>query len=390
MLYEGETENFFMLMVEPPQRVRPDMVPPSEFIFLVDVSSSMNGFPLDTAKYLLKNLLGRLRAQDRFNVILFAGGSRVMAPASVPATAGNMEKAVRLIDAEQGGGGTELLRALKRAMALPCAENYARSVLLITDGYIAAERDVFEHIRQNRDRSNVFSFGIGSGVNRYLIEGVASAGHGEPFVVTDASKARETAGRFIQYVQQPVLSRIEVATEGFDAQDLEPLVIPDLFARRPLVILGKWRGQARGNIVVKGIGADGLFEHAVRVTPSASGEKHRVLPYLWARQRLLQLSDYAGNRRNDVNKDQITALGLNYNLATAFTSFIAVLEKPRLPRGAEHDAAQPLPLPRGVSNLAVGGPMSIGSEPGLILILAATAASAFLIGRRRKHNRMLK
>ena len=58
MLYSGEDENFFLLMVQPPEQVRPADIPPREYIFVVDISGSMNGFPLNTAKKLLKNLIG--------------------------------------------------------------------------------------------------------------------------------------------------------------------------------------------------------------------------------------------------------------------------------------------------------------------------------------------
>jgi Ca-activated chloride channel homolog len=384
MLYEGEKENFFMLMVQPPQRVNPEIIPPSEFIFIVDVSGSMHGFPLETAKYLMKNLLEQLRPQDRFNVVLFAGGSEVMAPLSVPATLENRTSAGRLIDSQQGGGGTELLAALKTTMALPRSRESARTVVLITDGYISAERGVFEHIRQNLNNTNLFSFGIGSSVNRYLIEGVARAGRGEPFVVTDRSKALAAAEQFIRYVQHPVLTRIDVVPDGFEAYDMEPSVMPDLFAQRPLVILGKWRGKTKGNIRISAIGAGGPFERKVQVKKSKSREDHQALPYLWARERLLQLSDYADDRNHNEHKDEITALGLKYNLATDFTSFIAVLEKPRQPQGAASDVLQPLPLPLGVSNLAVGGQMQVGSEPGLVIFLTLTAVLALFVMRRNR------
>ena len=127
LLYEGEDENFFLLMVQPPERVQAKDIPPREYIFVVDVSGSMNGFPLNTAKKLLKNLIGNLKATDKFNVILFAGGSRLMASTSVPATSENIRKAIRLIDKQRGGGGTELLAALREGVSLPREENFSRT-----------------------------------------------------------------------------------------------------------------------------------------------------------------------------------------------------------------------------------------------------------------------
>ena len=80
MLNTGEKENFFMLMVQPPERVRAEEIPPREYIFVLDVSGSMFGYPLDTAKELIGNLVGNLRDSDQFNLILFSDTAVSMAP----------------------------------------------------------------------------------------------------------------------------------------------------------------------------------------------------------------------------------------------------------------------------------------------------------------------
>ncbi|MGD2030095.1 MAG: VWA domain-containing protein, partial [Desulfobacterales bacterium] len=369
MLYSGEEENFFLLMVQPPERVKPADIPPREYIFVVDISGSMHGFPLNTAKKLIKNLIENLKESDKFNVVLFAGGSRVMAPASVPASGKNIHSAIRLIDAQKGGGGTELSSALKKALSLPADEAYARTILIITDGYIAAEKDVFQLIQQNLNRTNVFSFGIGSSVNRYLIEGMAKAGLGEPFVVTQPREARGAAERFRSYVQSPVLTHMAVTCDGFETYDMEPPVIPDLFARRPILVFGKWRGQPQGTIEITGMGGSGEYLHTVHVSETKPLKVNSALKYLWARTRIGRLSDFNFKDHTPDTHDQITSLGLTYNLLTANTSFVAVHEVVRNPAAQSQDVHQPLPLPLHVSNLAVGGSVSKVPEPGLCTIL---------------------
>lgn len=207
MLGTGESENFFLLMVQPPERYTPETIPPREYIFILDVSGSMYGFPLDTSKELIRNLAGSLRESDRFNVILFSDSLIQMSPESVPATAENVQKAFALIDNEEGGGGTELAPALETALAIPASPGAARSVIAITDGYISGEREIFDIIGRNIGTTNFFSFGIGSSVNRYLIDGIAKTGLGESFVVTDPSEAAATADRFRTYIQSPRIDR---------------------------------------------------------------------------------------------------------------------------------------------------------------------------------------
>jgi len=214
ILYEGEEENFFLLTVQPPDRVRATDIPPREYIFVVDISGSMNGFPLNTSKKLLKNLISGLKPTDKFNIVLFAGGSSIMSPTSVPATTANIFNAIRHIENQRGGGGTELRAALEKSFRIRKDEAFSRSVIIVTDGYISAERDVFALIENNLNHTNLFSFGIGSSVNRYLIEGMAKAGIGEPFIVTDPKEADAVAEKFRQYISSPVLTNINVAFNG--------------------------------------------------------------------------------------------------------------------------------------------------------------------------------
>ncbi len=132
-------------------------------------------------------------------------------------------------------------------MSLPREANVSRSIVLVTDGYISGEEGVFDYIRENLNQCNVFSFGIGSSVNRYLIEGVAKAGMGEPFIVTEEAEAPAIAARFREYIQTPLLTDIQVRSIGFDTYDVQPIHLPDLMAQRPVIVFGKWRGPVSRN-----------------------------------------------------------------------------------------------------------------------------------------------
>jgi Ca-activated chloride channel homolog len=380
LLYPGADEGFFLLLVEPPVRVTPQQIPPREYIFVLDVSGSMYGFPLDTAKVLMRDLVGGLRPVDRFNILFFSGGSWLLASESLPATPENLREAMAAVEQMRGGGGTELAAALQRALDLPAGDGVSRSTIVVTDGYVGAEADVFERIRNNLDRSNLFAFGIGSSVNRYLIEGMAKAGQGEPFIVTSAAESSAAAARFREYVQSPVLTDVEVSSKNFETYDIEPPSIPDLFADRPLVIFGKWRGGATGTLRVRGIGGDGPFEQTFNVADAGASDDNRALRYLWARARVARLSDY-GSRNDDASRQEVTNLGLSYELLTPYTSFIAVHEVVRNYDGDARNVDQPLPLPEGVADCAVGRPVP---EPELSLLLCLALVLCLLISIRRE------
>jgi len=350
LLYPGEEEKFFLLMLQPPEEVTLSTVPPREYVFIVDVSGSMHGFPLVVSKGLIKEIIRNLRGEDYFNILFFAGGSRVLSPHPLPAKEENKHKALVMLEEQRGGGGTRILPALRRALSLEKKEGLSRIVVIATDGYVAVEKEVFDLMRENLNEANFFPFGIGKGVNRYLIEGMARVGKGDPFVVSNREEASKVAETFSDYIRSPLLTDIEVEFQEFDAYEVEPPSLPDLFARRPLIVFGKYR-NAEGKIGVRGKTVWGDYEKEVELSPSLEDEDNRALKYLWARERIARLSDY-GRVGVRVGKE-VKNLGLQYHLMTQYTSFVVVDTIVR-DTGEVVTVKQPLPLPEGVSDYAVG------------------------------------
>ncbi len=380
LMYQDRDENFFLLMLQPPQRVAPEQIPPREYIFIVDISGSMHGFPLDISKELLRNLIGNLRSQDKFNVLLFAGSSSALSETeSLPATADNLKRAIEVIEKQRGSGGTELIPALKHALSLPRSQGISRTVVMATDGYVSVEKEAFELIRQRLGEANMFAFGIGSSVNRHLIEGLARAGMGEPFVITKPDEAKLEAEKFRRYIQSPVLTQIKLNYGDFKVSALEPPAVPDVFAERPVIVFGKWSGAPQGKITLTGRTGNESYSTHINVSEIKPLAANAALRYLWARHRIAMLSDYNSLQNSNELNEEVTNLGLKYNLLTAHTSFVAIDSKARRDGGQLTAVSQPLPLPEGVSNYAVGTMQSLAvgnAGSGAKLYRTATAPAS--------------
>ncbi|MBI5574364.1 MAG: hypothetical protein HY919_07430 [Elusimicrobia bacterium] len=291
-----------------------------------------------------------MREKDYLNILFFSGGSNVLSSHPLPATGENKADAIHMLDSMRGSGGTEILSALQRALALEKKEGLSRIIVTVTDGYVSVEKQAFDLIRNNLGEANFFAFGIGTSVNRYIIEGMARIGKGEPFVVTNQQEAKKTADKFLNYVHHPLLTDIKVDFGDFEVYDAEPPSLPDLFASRPLVIYGKYR-NASGKIKVTGRTTSGQYKKMVDVMKTSEDKDNVSLKYLWAREKIARLADYA-KVGQDV-KEEVTELGLKYHLMTEYTSFVAV-DLMKRNTGETVTVKQPLPLPQGVSNLAVG------------------------------------
>lgn len=354
LLYEGEEENFFLAMIQPPENPQDYQIPPREYVFIMDISGSMYGYPIEVSKTLLSDLVGNLRPEDKFNMIFFAGGNYLLSPYSLPATEENINMAIQAIDNKVGGGGTQLLPALQTALNLEGTEDFARTFVIATDGYVSVEKAAFDLIRENLNEANFFAFGIGKSVNRYIIEGIANVGMGEPFVVAKQEEAADKADRFREYIQYPVLTNINTDYGDFDVYDVEPLNVPDVIAERPVILFGKYNGAPAGTIKVEGLSGMDNFTTDLALDNYAPEENNSALRYLWARHKIQLLSDYHNLSHDDNLKEEITTLGLKYSLLTEFTSFIAVDSIVRADSSGSETVNQPLPLPEGVSDNALG------------------------------------
>ena len=372
-----ESDGYFLAMIQPPTRVDPATIPPRDYVFIVDVSGSMHGFPLQTAKRLLHELIGAIRPTDTFNLVLFAGSAATLSATPVPATPENLARAIVLLERQPAGGGTNLLPALRTGLGLARPDGpLARTFVVVTDGYVAVEAEAFDLVRTHLDAANVFAFGIGSSVNRHLIEGLARAGQGEPFIVLRPEDAEETADRFRRYIESPLLTGVRATFEGVQAADITPASLPDVFAQRPVVLFGRWSGPGAGRIRLTGTSGAGSFESTLDFAQATPLEGTRALELLWARAQIRSLEDDELEGRDPDRVSAITRLGLTHGLLTRHTSFVAVDEVVRTPGAAPHTVKQPVPLPQDVSPSAVAG-QQIATTPepaALSVVLIAILA----------------
>lgn len=325
-LERGDKENFFMLQVEPPERYAADNIPLREYLFIVDVSGSMTGYPLTISKGILQSLLESMREQEKFNILFFAGSAAKFAEQALSATPENIKRAVEFMTDVQAGGSTELLGALEYGALTPPAPGYAKTTVIISDGFVHVEPEAFELVTKDLATSNYFAFGIGNSVNRELIEGIARAGFGEAFFAANEEEGLTQGRALLDTIRAPLLTDIRVAYDGFAVSAVQPRQIPDLFSNRPLLIVGKWQGEPKGTIRISGVTGMGEWQQEISVPQATILADSNALKYIWARREVGSLDDVysIAGRGDDEVKKMITDLGLSYNLMTDFTSFVAV------------------------------------------------------------------
>ena len=351
--------SYFTMILQPPERVTAADVTPKELVFVLDTSGSMSGFPIEKAKETMKLALDGLYPSDTFNLITFAGDTRILFPAPVPATAANLEKAQSFLSGTSGSGGTEMMTAIRAALDPTDSQDHVRIVCFMTDGYVGNDMAIISEV-QKHPNARVFGFGIGSSVNRFLLDKMSEQGRGEVEYVGLNDDGSAAARRFHERVRNPLLTDISVDWNGLPVSDVYPTRIPDLFGAKPVVLTGRYTAAGSGVIRLKGKMSGREFVREIAVNFPESETQHNVLSSLWARERIEDLmgQDYNGAQQGAMKpelKETITNLGLEYRLMTQFTSFVAVEEMIVTDGGQPRRIDVPVEVPEGVNRAAVFG-----------------------------------
>jgi Ca-activated chloride channel family protein len=377
--HRDDRGGYFSLILQPPDTIAPADVTPKEIVFVIDTSGSMEGFPLDKAKESMKLAMDNLYPNDTFNLITFSGDTNILFDKPVPATKENLAKAQRFLALREGGGGTEMMKAIRAALEPSDAQDHVRIVCFMTDGYVGNDMEILGEI-QKHPNARVFSFGIGSSVNRYLLDKMSEEGRGEVEYVSLTDDGSAAAKRFHERIRNPLLTDISVDWNGLDVADVYPRRIGDLFGAKPVVLTGRFKGEGKGTIKLIGHQAGREVVREIPVDFSGNQPENSVLATLWARQRVddLMAQDYAGVQAGTAKpevKETITQLGLEYRLMTQFTSFVAVEEMVVTDGGTPRRIDVPVELPDGVSREGVFGEQDEERASPLMLAGAVSGKS---------------
>lgn len=363
---EGGGAGTFALAIHPSLQVADAEVMPRELVFLLDTSSSMSGRPMALAQAAVEHALHGLRPTDTFRVLGFSDAVEPLSDAALPATPENVARAITFVRGLHALGSTEMVSGIEAALQPPGDDQRMRMVLLLTDGYIGAETDVFRAVHASLGQSRVFALGVGSAVNRYLLTRVAEEGRGDVQVVLPGDDPAAAADAFAARIARPFLTDVSIDWGGLAVSDVYPRRLPDLFADRPLRVAAHYTSAGHGTVTIRGRVAGRPFEQAVDVTLASSGPARPELTSLWARARIADLTTAMALAETPALVEEVTQIGLAHHLLTDYTAFLAIDEGYRAEGGSvrvEEPSALPAGMAEQAHHAASGGVGTSGSRP---------------------------
>lgn len=387
-----QTGGYASVVIEPPKVVPATMITPRELIFLIDTSGSQGGQPLRASKKFMSVALDALRPNDHFRIIQFASSVTKFSRDSVQASVDNIDAGKRFVRNLTAGGGTDIDTAIKAAFDVTHAEGTLPIVVFLSDGLVGNEAAVIGRIRKDIGDARIYSFGVGTSVNRYLMDGVATHGRGYARYIDPTDNATDVAVKLANDLKSPVLTDIEIDWGGLNADVATSTGIADLFEGGSTRIFARYQTGGKHTITVRGkvSGKAVALPIEIELPSRASDKNNNALPLMWARNRIAAMTlDYnTGMGTRETLKDKVTKLGMAYSLQSQFTSFVAVSRTVyNQSPDATADKSVALSKVAGMSSAAYPTAISGSSTPEPETMLGLLLALGLAVGRYWRHLR---
>ncbi|NEP12076.1 MAG: after-VIT domain-containing protein [Symploca sp. SIO2C1] len=344
-----ERGGHFAIYLIPALEYSPAAIIPKDVVFLVDTSGSQQGDPLRKSQELMRRFIQGLNPNDTFTIIDFADTTSQLSAKPLKNTTKNCTEAINYINQLQANGCTYLRRGIQAVLNFPAAqEGRLRSIVLLTDGYVGNENEILVQVQQQLKPGNrLYSFGIGSSPNRFLLNRLAEIGRGTAQIVRQDEPTEEVAEKFFRQINNPVLTNIQVEAqltsplqEGTDIKTvgsspevvIYPSAPPDLFTQQPLVLFGRisplplfpeTQNYPNYSVRLRGTVAGGNF-YEQKFNLKFEEEGNPAIAQLWGRARIKDLMQAMFGVETKSGVDTITETALNYQLLSPYTAFVAV------------------------------------------------------------------
>jgi Ca-activated chloride channel family protein len=322
-------DGYFMLSITPPETVDEADILPKDVCFVMDTSGSMLGDKIAQAKAALNFCLKNLRPTDSFNVT----GINQFQKEPVPATPDNIQKAADFVEGFRASGGTAIDAALQEALKWKGQNGRPYIVMFLTDGQPTIGITDTPKIEQNvmtlnTSSTRIFTFGVGDDVDRKFLERLAENTRAVSEFVAKDESIETKISRLQKKVDSPVLAGIELNFGAALVYDVYPSKLPDVFRGAQLTIVGRYKGAGPMPVVLTGYSRDRKVMIAdVAVFPEVDATARNV-GTMWATRQVAFLMDQiAAHGENKEVVDEIVRLGVEFRVASPYTSFLVVPEK---------------------------------------------------------------
>jgi Ca-activated chloride channel family protein len=341
-LFQDEREAFFQLDLNLASDEKGEASPQPagegrEIIFVVDCSGSMMGDSILQAKKAIEVSVRALEPGTFFDIYRFGSNFESLFGKPKPYDERSASRALTYIEGMDADlGGTEILAPLREVLSRGRGQDgRPKDMILLTDGEVGNEEEIFRLVRESRGAWRIFPVGIGAGCNEHFIKGLARAGQGASEFIYPGERIEPKVLRIFAKTGGATVSDL-VLDWGSKDVDQAPL-LPAVFLNSPLTLFarcGKVSAPSR-RISVTGLVAG--KKRRWEFSPERIRQGNSAASRLWARERIRDLEEDGetlldrGSRQRARKEDRVIEavieLSRTYGILSHFTSFVGVEER---------------------------------------------------------------
>ncbi|KAL2336418.1 hypothetical protein Fmac_010864 [Flemingia macrophylla] len=277
-----------------PGNIQDSKVFKKDVVFIVDISASMKGSPLENTKSALLTALSQLNAQDGFNIIAFNGAVSLFSSSMETATEEAILNATKWVETNFiANGDTNIMLPLIQAMKLlEKSTDSVPLIFLVTDGAVEDEREICNYVTsyvssgQSVRTPRVCTFGIGLYCNHYFLQMLACIGMGHYDSSHDLDSIDFRLQKLFSTASSVKVADITIeGLEGLDSHETFQTHIQDLSYESPLILSGRYSGT---------------FPELVKVTGTLADMTNFAVDLKVKREKDMQLSNVLSKRHIDL------------------------------------------------------------------------------------------
>ena len=333
-----EDRGYYLVLASPVVGGAESATRPKQITLVVDTSGSMAGDKIEQVRAALRQVIGGLNPEDRFNVIAYHTAVVPLWDGVRPVTAENRATAMEYVAGLRAEGGTNIKEALTYALSgtqpdATKASSQTSVIVFLTDGRPTVGATDTDEILQAvgtsnpGDRTRIFVFGVGVDVNTVLLDRLALENHGAPSFVRPGEDVETKVASLYEKVRYPVLTDLVFGGGRMQSSEVLPSVLPDLFKGSQVVLAGRYRQGGSVEAVLSGRDGNVTREYHYVVTAARKGEGLRsdFPARVWAVRRIGQLIDEIRLKKSPDPElvDEIVRLSTRFGILTEYTAFLA-------------------------------------------------------------------
>jgi len=297
----------------------------SNYIFLLDISQSMDGDKLIEGKNALQLCLRNLTLGDTFNIVAFGDKLNYFSKETkVDFNEENLDKASKWIKELKAQKNAVIFDAIKYAL-LGKSEKEENVIFLFTDDSVENEKEILDFVEEHIKESRIFTFGIDTSVNSYFINKLARISYGATEVINPDERIEDIVLKQFNRIKNPQVTDIEIDWGKMKVETTFPRTIEYMYDKEPFSIFAKINGEVGGVVVLKGKVGKNRIQRIIPLNDLELEENVNLIEKVWYKKRITSLQHRVKYERGELQEamnNKIIEISKKVGIICKETAFI--------------------------------------------------------------------